>query len=115
MRKLTITLALAAFVFGMPAQAETFFRTGTIERTLSGKLYGGCMVLLSTIIGNGCPTTGWVSLDCDAELTDPGAGERHYASALIAASLAKQVSIRIDNGLRINGHCVAQRIDVIFP
>jgi len=114
-KKSILILAISIVLLNVPSQAEEFWRTGTIKRTLSDKKFGGCMVQLSTGISNGCPANGWVSLDCDATYLQYRAGERHYASALIAASIGKQVSILIDNAQKHDGYCVARRVDVIFP
>ena len=115
MKKIIATLAISSFIFSVSVQAAEFWRTGTIKRILSGKKYGGCMVLLSTSIGNGCPSTGWISLDCDAKFLQADTAERHFASALIAASTGKNVSILINNQQKQSGYCVASRVDVIFP
>ncbi|EIJ34226.1 hypothetical protein Thini_1632 [Thiothrix nivea DSM 5205] len=72
------------------------------------------MALLDVSIGNSCPNSGWVSLDCKAVKTPAGDGNRHFASALLAASLNKQVTVYINNANKIDNYCVADRIDTIF-
>ncbi|UOG92022.1 MAG: hypothetical protein L3K52_17810 [Candidatus Thiothrix sulfatifontis] len=99
------------------ANAATFEKTGKITRVLSdSSLWGGCMIELDSPIANGCGyNDGWVSLDCKATSTPTGEGNRHYASALLAASLNKQVTVHIDTNIRVTyGYCVATRIDTIF-
>ncbi|MGR9115748.1 MAG: hypothetical protein ACU85E_08275 [Gammaproteobacteria bacterium] len=108
-------LALSALLLlglSITAQAGQFWVTGNVLRTLSdGFNYGGCMIYLSTPINNGCPASGWVSLDCNGGYNR--AGERNYASALMAFSLNKTVSVLVDNTQKYNGYCVVRRMDVI--
>lgn len=114
MNKKIKQMTLTALLLGvsMTAQASQFWVTGTITRTLSdGMNYGGCMILLSTAVNNGCPANGYVSLDCNGGFHR--AGERNYASALMAFSLNKTVSVLVENTQKYNGYCVASRIDVI--
>lgn len=107
-------IALSALLLGgiiNIAQAEVFWATGTIKRTLSeGPNFGGCMIALSTTIGHACNGS-WVSLDCNGGYSN--SGERHYATALMAFSLQKNVSVEVDNEKVYNGYCVAKRIDVL--
>jgi len=44
--------------FSATVNAAYIAKTGTILRTLVGQYYGGCMIYLSTPIGNGCPNNG---------------------------------------------------------
>ncbi len=106
-------LTILLIVMSMSVQAAPFFVSGTIKRTLSeASNFGGCMIELSTAVSNGCPANGWVSLDCNGGFH--GAGERHYASALMAFSLNKPVTVQVDNTQKYNGYCVARRIDVLY-
>lgn len=96
------------------AWSASIWKTGTVTRTLTDtQYYGGCMVLISTPIANGCPNNGWVSLDCDGTYSQAGEGQRAYASALVALSLGKQVSILVNTTQKHNGYCVARRLDII--
>ena len=98
----------------IPANAAEFWRVGKITKTLSqGSGYGGCMIEITAPIGNGCPGR-WVSLDCDGLFYPESAGKRSYASATVAASTDKLVSVRVDNTKKHNGYCVSKRLDVIF-
>ena len=91
--------------------ADKFYKSGTITRVLvDSTSFGGCMVKLSTPINNGCPASGWVSLDCtNTYYTD---GKNKYAMALTALSLNKSITVRVDNELKHNTYCVAQRVDI---
>jgi len=106
-------MLVAALLAGASMTAQSATRTGTILKTLSdGQNYGGCMIQISNNIGNGCPSN-WVSLDCNGGFSN--AGERHYASALMAFSLGKSVTVHVDStsGKTYNTFCVATRIDVL--
>ena len=108
-------LVLSVFFLTLSSSAwsATFWKTGKIVRTLTeATYYGGCMIQLSANVGNGCPANGWVSLDCDAKFTDPGQGQRAYASALVAFTLDKNVSIIIDNTKKNDDYCVVRRLDI---
>lgn len=112
-----VILVILTLVFGLfmatHATANTFNKTGTIVRTLTDSAhYGGCMLKLSTPIGNGCPNNGWVSLDCDAQFSDAGEGQRAYASALVAFSLGKTITVTINNSQQHDGYCVVRRLDI---
>ena len=115
MKKLIKVGLLAAFlIVPTVASAVEFTRTGKIVRTLSDNDdFGGCMVLLDTAIENGCPAR-WVSLDCKGIHIDSETGERNYASALVAASLKKTISVAVDNTKRNDNYCVATRFDIVF-
>jgi len=111
----TILLTTIVVMATSQANAATFTQTGKITRILSDSSnFGGCMVLLNVAFTNGCPNSGWVSLDCKAVTTPAGDGNRHFASALLAASLNKQVSIVIDNTKKVNTYCVGTRFDILF-
>ena len=111
MKQLTIAVLLLAGL-SATAQAEQFWVTGNVVRTLSdGVNFGGCMIYLSTAVNNGCPANGWVSLDCNGGYNR--AGERNYASALMAFSLNKPVTVLVDNSVKYNGYCIVRRLDVL--
>ncbi len=107
-----ILTASALLVMVTPASAELFWRTGKVQRVLSEtSSFGGCMVQLSTIIGNGCPANGWVSMDCDGQYSDAANGKRAFATALVARSMDQFVSIRVDNTKKHDAYCVGKRLD----
>ena len=70
------------------------------------------MVAISTIIGNGCPGNGWLSLDCHDVYYAAGSGNRKYATVLTAYALNKRISVKLDNTKKHNGYCVAERLDM---
>ena len=115
MSKLTRTLAIVVLITcSSSALATSFWKTGTIVRVLTDKtLYGGCMIQLSSNIGNGCPDNGWVSLDCKGIYSEPSDGKRAYVTALLAFQMGKQVSVFVNNEEKNNDYCVARRVDII--
>ena len=116
MKKKKIMLFISVFLLisAVPVKAERFWATGTIKRTLSeGDNYGGCMILLSKNIGHGCREA-WVSLDCKGVHFEPSVGSRNYASAIVAASTGKQVSVFVDSSKKFNNYCFAPRLDIKF-
>lgn len=113
-RPVLLLLTITILSLSSTAWSANFWRTGEITRTLTESTkYGGCMVQLSRNVANGCPNSGWVSLDCDANHSDPGDGQRAYASALVALTLGKQVSVFIDNTKKNDSYCVARRLDIL--
>lgn len=95
-------------------KADTFWRTGSVVRTLLDVNHGGCMVYINTLIGNDCTNTGWVSLDCDGTYLSKDQASRSYASAVVAGSTGKNITVEIDNSLKHGAFCVAKRLDVRF-
>ena len=97
--------------------AATIWAVGKISRTLSSPDLGGCTIILAkpVTIGEGCPENSTaVSLDCEGVFVDKSVAARNYASAVVAASLGKTVSLRINNEQKHNGYCVANRLDIGF-
>ena len=101
----------AVLLAGISMTAQSATVTGTIVKTLSdSKNYGGCMIQLSVPVNVANCGSGWVSLDCQGGYSS--SGERHYASALMAFSLNKTVTVFVDSAKQYNGFCVATRLDV---
>ena len=118
-----IFIGVLLTVSAVPANAQIVKLTGKVVRTLSGPGYGGCMISVTGGAPAPCPTNGWVSLDCEGAYSNKSVGERSYASAVVATSMDKQVSIEVDTDKRhtpnagasvTSGYCVAQRLDVIY-
>jgi len=95
------------------ASAGEFFRAGKITRVITASNnFGNCMVLLDSSISNGCPSSGWVSLDCKGVYFPTVIGKRKYAAALTAFTLKSKVLLKVDNTKKHDGYCVASRIDI---
>ena len=115
MSKLTQMLAIVVLItFSSSALAASFWKTGTIIRVMTEKSqYGGCMIALSSHIGNGCPDNGWVSLDCKGNYSEASDGKRAYVTALLAYQMGKQVSVLVNNEEKNSWYCVASRLDIV--
>lgn len=114
MKKLTIIVLLA--VFSLPTfAAKAWVRDAKIERTLiEDGVFGDCMIALDKTIasaGLDCPSK-FVSLSCDGTYVAKISAQRMFDAALMAFALDKPVNVRIDDGLKHNGYCVAYRLDV---
>lgn len=108
-------LMSVVFFASMNVNAANVHVSGKIKRTLAdGTHYGKCMIQMDSAISNGCPASGWVSLDCKATYSAPGDGDRKFNTAIAAAMSEKSVFLVIDNEKKLSGYCVAKRIDVIF-
>ena len=99
------------------ASASTIFGIHSkVKRVLvDDRYFSGCMVLLDKDIGSGCPRR-WVSLDCKGlfNAKDKELGKQKLATAIAAAHNNKTVSLYLDNSQKVNGYCVARRIDTLF-
>lgn len=108
---MTVSLFVAGFAIANTVQASGFWKSGTVQRILvDEQFYGGCMMLLSTRIANGCPNNGWISLDCEGKFGKNG--KSMLNSAMMAMYLGKKVSAYVHNHWKINSYCVARRIDL---
>lgn len=108
---LFIGLAIAS-----SAGAKPFHKTGKIKRILVSDVnFSGCMVLLDKNIGNSCPSR-WVSLDCKGLFNSKNKelGKQKLATAIAAAHNNKTVTLYANNSHKVNGYCVARRIDTNF-
>ncbi len=115
MRLKIVATSILLLATALPVSADLFYRTGTVEKVLTTEAgtYGGCMIRLSTSIGNGCPNSGWVSLDCANTYYSNAESNRKYAMVLTALASNKMVSVKVDNIQKHGGYCVAQRVDIL--
>ena len=115
MKKRTI-IGLVATAIIIPTTvwaAGVFYKSGTVKRTLiDNNNYGTCMIQLNTAIGGGC-SSNWVSLDCEGKYLTKGMGDRMLNVAMIAQTMKKRVSVKVDSGKKFGGYCVATRIDLL--
>ena len=115
MKKNMIKGLVLATLLTLPtiSMATDFWKSGTINRVLVHTgAYGKCMLNISVILGNGCPSS-WISLDCEGKYTDKGDGDRLLQVALIAQTMNKKISVQVDNSKKHNGYCIARRIDIM--
>ena len=117
MKRLIIMLMMLSMGLVTVGHASTASVKANVKRTLvadNGR-WGGCMVLLDKIIadtGLNCPG-GWVSFSCDGVFTTKDVAYRMFDSAQMAYSLGQRVVVWVDDTKKHNGHCYANRIDVL--
>lgn len=114
-------IILALLIATMPSQvfSAEYWVVGKIVRTFNDVQFGGCGVKLDVPIGTGCDSS-WVSFDCANQHLPVGTGSRTYATALVAASLGKTVSLYVDNDAALKqtstysplALCIAKRLDI---
>ena len=111
--RLTLSALFLSIFLGnsFSVNAAGFWRTGDINRVLTDRINGGCMVQISSPMGYPCTETGWVSLDCEKKYGD--FGREMYAAALMAFSLEKKVSVYVHDHEKHGPFCVARRLDVL--
>jgi len=109
-------VVIMSLVYMSGASATTFWVSGKINKILAGQYYGGCMLYLDKSIGNNCPANGWVSLDCKGLFNDKSieTGKKKFASALAAAQSGKSIGMVVNDLNKVNGYCVASRVDVYY-
>lgn len=132
MKKLSLTIsAILLLAFNASsALAADFWVTGKITRIFSStsEHFGGCMIKMDVEIN---PTDGtveptpacignWVGFGCEDATISKDVSSRNYATALLASSLGKNVSILVDNSKMFASptrsplsFCMATRIDII--
>lgn len=77
--------------------------------------YGYCMVRLNknpSTVGLNCPADPLVSLDCKGNFSTKAATGNLVSAAQLAFVAGKSVRITITDSQKINGFCVAKRLDV---
>jgi hypothetical protein len=113
----TLLLSISTQIF--PAEIPV---SGKITRIISDTTSGGCLVGLDSAFSvgsSGCAIY-WASLDCANTYLPAGTGNRSYATALLAASLGKQVSMWLDDSKIHTSYrntvryCTVTRIDLIY-
>ncbi len=112
-KRIKYALIGTMFVTSFQSSAAIISREGNILRTLTGQYYGQCMALLDVSISSGCPSSGWVSLDCKGSFYSKDEADKKYSTVLAAALAKKRVLVVIDNTKKHNGYCVARRVDLM--
>lgn len=113
----SIVLALTCLfllLFTMPVASTTREIRTDVLRVLSGENFGSCMILVNTM-NNAlkCPKGGeqgwWVSLDCNGEYGSTINARESLDQATLSMLMKRKLSVRIDDGEKIDGYCVAQQ------
>jgi hypothetical protein len=77
--------------------------------------YGYCMARLTinpSTVGLNCPADALVSLDCEGNFASKAATNNLFSAAQLAFVTGKSVRVTINDSQKINGFCVAKRLDV---
>ena len=101
----------------LPSHAATESVAAEVKRTLTvaDEKFGGCMVQLSVSPsekGLDCSTK-WVTFSCTGTYTSKSSALRMYDSAQLAFVTGREVQVWVDDTKKHNGHCFANRIDVL--
>lgn len=106
-----ISLHLCILLSGQ-VNAEPEWVIGNVQAVMNDTQYfGKCMAYSYEFTpSNGCPS-GWVSLDCEGNFLSKVDARRMYEGAQLALAISKPVAVLVDDSKRINGYCVAIRLD----
>ena len=79
----------------------------------TGLLYGGCMAYVSAPFpaSLNCPA-GWISFGCDGTYASKDAATMMLDQAQLISATKRMALIYLDDSKKINGYCVANRIDM---
>ena len=110
---------LAAALLAAPASALTAEVAAEVTRTLtvSDERFGGCMAALSvppSEEGLDCQTK-WVTFSCTGVYASKSSAQRMFDSAQMAFVTGRSVRVWVDDEKKHNGHCFADRVDVLAP
>lgn len=110
----TIVVTSNAFALRVETPA-----TVVVRQTLTdAALYGGCMARLSyDLSASGLACSKIVTFDClnSVGTTSKSAAERMFAQAQLAMVAGRYVKLVVDDSVKVNGQCFAERIDVLGP
>ena len=86
--------------------------------TSNPNVFGGCMADVGRRVGNATDnptdcTTWWVSFSCSGEFNPKETAYKMYDAAQISVALGTQLRIWVDDTKKHNGHCVAERVDIL--
>jgi hypothetical protein len=100
------------------ASADTGSVTGTLDRVLIDQSnFAGCMGYVSQDIRTQLPAcnSNWVTFDCSALFpeTTKQSAQNKLSQAQLALVSGKQVYVVATDARKVNGYCLATRIDVI--
>ncbi|MFZ4700988.1 MAG: hypothetical protein ACOYMG_13140 [Candidatus Methylumidiphilus sp.] len=79
----------------------------------TGLLYGGCMAYMTVPFpaSLNCPAN-WVSFGCDGTYASKDAAAMMLDQAQLIWATKRSASVILDDSMKINGYCVANRIDM---
>ena len=111
MKNIRILICICVMLLSTNTFAAAQWVSGIPQYLLNDDTYyGGCMVYIAQTPSIDCPAN-WVSLDCKGELTDKATAARFYDAAQVAKALNKTIAAYITDTKKINGYCLAIRLD----
>ena len=114
MRGLIAALLMLAFAQDSIAATERVGAFVTRLLVADEGRWGGCMVLLDRELSDfnlNCPSR-WVTFSCTGDFTSKDNAYRMFDAAQMAMALGTAVDLTVDDQLKHNGYCYANRIDV---
>ena len=119
MSKTTVTAitGVLAIVMCSAALSGTTSVTTNIKRvyaTPSDK-WGGCMVRTESRYNKVNCNQNWLTLDCEGAVdgNTKSAGQRRFDVATLALLTGQKAKFRINDEIKINGYCYADRVELI--
>lgn len=119
MMKTTVTAitGVLAIVMCSAALSGTTSVTTNVERvyaTPSDK-WGGCMVRTESSYNKVNCNQNWLTLDCEGAVdgNTKSAGQRRFDVATLALLTGQRAKFRINDEIKINGYCYADRVELI--
>ncbi len=108
-----------ALLAAAPASALTAEVAAEVRRTLTvaDERFGGCMAALSVAPseeGLDCQSR-WVTFSCTGVHASKSSAARMFDSAQLAFVTGRTVRVWVDDEKKHNGHCFAERVDVVAP
>ena len=116
-RTVTAITGVLAVVMCSAALSATTSVTTNIARvyaTPSDK-WGGCMVRTESRYNKVNCNQNWLTLDCEGAVdgNTKSAGQRRFDVATLALLTGQRAKFRINDEIKINGYCYADRVELI--
>ena len=102
------------FVIGASSTANAAgeWHFGKVARMLNDSEYfGGCMANIPTYEPTISCKAAWVSVDCDGNFLPKPTARRMWEAVQISYSLEKPIAVYLSDEMKVNGYCVAARLD----
>lgn len=118
-----VAILLVAFAIALPATAATKKLFVNVDRVIvtDSNIFGGCLMApLGGMNTSGTTCLGkFASLDCanvtGGDGTSKADGQRRLDVAMLARITDEKVAIVINDAKKVNGYCVAERVDQVTP
>ena len=108
------TLAMLMSVSALSATTSVITNIERVYATPSDK-WGGCMVRTESRYNKVNCNQNWLTLDCEGavEGNTKSAGQRRFDIATLALITSQTAKFRINDEIKINGYCYADRVELI--